>query len=145
MSSIITVGGGGGTTDGDIVFLTYSGEILFKTTAGEVLRMRIPNSGTPTVEISGDLNLTAGSQYKINGVALTQEQDSFVDGEVVSGTKDGSNLAFTTAFVPVAGSVHLYLNGLLQTVSVDYTISGNLITMTVAPQSDDTLIASYRK
>jgi hypothetical protein len=103
----------------------------------------------PPTEIIGDLGVTGDinitGTYYVNGIPITQEQDSFVDGEEVAGTKDGVNTAFTTLFVPVAGSVHLYLNGLLQTIVDDYTISGNLITMIVAPQSDDKLIASYRK
>jgi hypothetical protein len=93
--------------------------------------------------VTGDLDITGS--YRINGISIVQEQDSFVDNEIVAGTKDGVNVSFTTAFVPVVGSVHLYLNGMLQTLTADYTISGNLITMITAPQSDDKLVASYRK
>lgn len=146
MSGIIQVGGGGGTAEGDIVFTTYTGEILFKTTAGEVLRMRIPNSGTPTVEISGDLNLTAGSTYKINGAAILQERDTFVDNEVPGGAIDNANTLFTLASTPILGSVSLYQNGVLQRAGLghDYTISGSTITFIVAPQSGSQLLANYR-
>ena len=66
----------------------------------------------------------------------------------VAGTKNGVNTAFTIANTPVAGSVHLYANGLLQIEGDDFTIGGvggDEITMTNAPQADDTLKASYRK
>lgn len=143
MSGIISVGGGGSTTDGNITFLTYSGEILFKTTVGEVVRMRIPNTGTPTVEISGDLNLTAGSTYKINGATILA---AFADNEVPAGAVDGGNAMFTLANTPALGSVVVFQNGMLQKPGVgnDYTISGSTLTFVLAPQTGAQLLANYR-
>lgn len=72
---------------------------------------------------------------------------NFVDKEVPSGSINGSNAAFTLANTPVAGSEHVYLNGMLQTSGAgnDYTISGAVITMLTAPLAGERIIVSYRK
>jgi hypothetical protein len=72
---------------------------------------------------------------------------NFVDKETPSGTIDGVNVTFTLSFSPVAGSDHLYLNGMLQNSGSgnDYTISGTAITFTTAPIAGDVLLCSYRK
>jgi len=71
----------------------------------------------------------------------------FSNGEVPSGTVNGSNTVFTLAFVPSpASSLNLFLNGLLLDQGQDYTLSGQTITfLTVTvPQSGDLLQASYQ-
>jgi len=69
----------------------------------------------------------------------------FADAEVPGGTINGSNTAFTLANSPdPSGSLELYLNGQFQTSGTDYTLSGNAITMTVAPSTGDSLLAFYR-
>lgn len=70
---------------------------------------------------------------------------NFVVSETPSGTINGSNTAFTIANTPIAGTVQVFLNGLLQTVSNDYTISGTTITYTTAPVAWDILRATYIK
>lgn len=79
------------------------------------------------------------------GGSLTNS--NFVDKEVPSGTINGSNVTFTLAFTPLAGSEHVYLNGVLQNPggANDYTISGTTITYNNAPQTGDVLLVSYRK
>jgi hypothetical protein len=52
-----------------------------------------------------------------------------------SGTINGSNVTFTLASTPTSNSLSLYLNGVLQTPNVDYTLSGTTITFTTAPVS----------
>ncbi len=72
---------------------------------------------------------------------------NFVDKEIPSGTINGSNAAFTLANTPVAGSEHVYLNGVLQESGSgnDYTISGAAITYLSAPLTGDKLRVTYRK
>lgn len=70
---------------------------------------------------------------------------SLVINETPSGAINGSNVSFTLANTPVVWSVAVYLNGLLQTVSDDYTISGSTITYTVAPIAGDVLKVKYTK
>lgn len=72
----------------------------------------------------------------------------FVDQEVPGGTADGANRTFTLSGAPSpAESLHVYRNGLLQRVNVDFTLSGAIITFLpgAVPQSGDILLASYRK
>ena len=63
--------------------------------------------------------------------------------EEPSGTRNGSNTAFTLAATPVNASLMLYLNGILQLSGTDYTLSGAAITMTGAPESVDWFRAFY--
>jgi hypothetical protein len=72
---------------------------------------------------------------------------AFSDGEVPSGTVNGTNTTFTLANTPSpSASVQLYLNGLRMDQGVDYTVSGTTVTFTSAstPQTGDLLLASYR-
>ena len=72
---------------------------------------------------------------------------NFVDKEIPTGAINGANTAFTLANSPVAGSEHVYLNGILQESGAgnDYTISGANITMLTAPLTGEKLRVSYRK
>lgn len=73
-------------------------------------------------------------------------ENQFVESETPAGLINGVNTAYTLAFTPVYSStVSVFLNGLLQTQGVDYTISGANITMTVAPALAQILKANYIK
>ncbi len=72
---------------------------------------------------------------------------SFSDEETPGGAINGSNSLFTLANSPSPpASLLLYLNGLLMTQGVDYTLSGSTITFLPAstPETGDVLTASYR-
>lgn len=73
---------------------------------------------------------------------------SFSDKEVPSGLINDSNVTFTLAHTPTAGSEHVFLNGVLQNITSDYTISGDTITFVtappVSPDSTTVLLVSYR-
>lgn len=69
----------------------------------------------------------------------------FVFNEVPSGTIDGSNTDFTLAHTPVSGTVRVYLNGLRQKPTDDYTISSDTISFVDAPFVDDTILVDYHK
>jgi len=72
---------------------------------------------------------------------------NFADSEVPAGAINGSNAVFTLASAPSpAGSLELYLNGLLMSQGADYQISANTITFFLAsvPQTGDLMVASYR-
>ncbi len=94
-----------------------------------------------TVDQQG--RLTAAS----SGTGLSAS--NFVDNEVPAGTINGANATFTLANTPVAGTEHLFKNGLRQTSGAgnDYTISGLTITFLSGniPQTGDALICDYRK
>lgn len=72
---------------------------------------------------------------------------SFSDEETPGGSINGSNTVFTLAYSPSpAASLLLYLNGLLMTQGIDYTLTGNSISFLPAsvPQAGDVLTGSYR-
>jgi len=79
--------------------------------------------------------------------ACSSTSTTFFDGEVPSGTINGSNAGFILANVPnPSTSLALYRNGLLLTQGRDYTLSANAITFQTGavPQSNDVLAAYYR-
>jgi len=72
---------------------------------------------------------------------------SFVDGEIPIGILDGVNTTFSLSQTPSpSSSLELYRNGVLQKLSVDFTLSGPDIQFLSAstPQSGDILQAFYR-
>lgn len=69
----------------------------------------------------------------------------FVDGETPTGSVNGSNTNFTLANTPKTGSVKVFLNGVRQKVTTDYTISGTTITFLVAPATNDIILCDYRR
>jgi len=72
-------------------------------------------------------------------------ESDVICNEIPSGAVDGSNTTYTLANIPAAGTVEVYLNGLLQEPGSgkDYTISGNTITFALAPEAGDILLCSY--
>ena len=100
-----------------------------------------------TANTGGTLGTTpiAFTQIPTNSGGLTAA--NFVDKEIPSGSINGANVTFTLANTPIAGSEHIYLNGVLQESGSgnDYTITGATITYLSAPLTGEKLRASYRK
>ncbi|GAB4361556.1 MAG: hypothetical protein OHK0021_05620 [Bryobacter sp.] len=127
------------------------GRILFSEVwsvvqSNSVLRLRdvratlLPGGfvSSPTTAPTGGSGLPA--------IGESSEGD-FVDGEIPAGLLNGSNVTFTLATAPSpAASLELYLNGILLSPGVDYTLATATITFvnSVVPQSGDTLRAYYR-
>jgi hypothetical protein len=64
--------------------------------------------------------------------------------EIPTGVLDGANVTFTLSFTPnPSASLLLFLNGVEQVPTVDFTIVGTTATYTIAPVSDDLMIAQY--
>ncbi len=98
-------------------------------------------SVTPT-QAPSDCVLANGSTAPCGSVI------QFVDNETPGGLVDGVNLTFTLAHPPnPASSVMLFRNGLLQRLTVDFTLTGSTIQFVAGatPQPGDVLVASYRK
>lgn len=74
---------------------------------------------------------------RVNGTLINRES--------VSGVKDGQNVTFNLLNTPTLGTEQIFLNGALLNAgaNADYVISGSIITMTVAPQSGDIILANY--
>lgn len=117
----------------------------------------LPNRAV-RVNASGDLDAVAGGMsdcVRVDGTATPcgsgggggEGGPSFVDHAVPGGTVDGSNATFTLPSTPSpAGSLHLYVNGILQRAGSDFTLSGATVTFLsgAIPQAGDALAASYR-
>lgn len=99
-----------------------------------------------TSNSGGTLGTTAITWQSIPTTAGLSNTN-FVDKESPSGSINGSNTTFTLANTPIAGSEHVYLNGVLQDSGAgnDYTISGSTITYLTAPLTGEKLRVSYRK
>lgn len=98
-----------------------------------------------TVPKAGTINTTAITYQVVNSSGLSNS--NFVNNEVLSGTVNGSNTAFTLANTPVAGSEELKIEGHLLKPGAgnDYTISGASVTMLTAPLTGEVITGSYRK
>lgn len=56
---------------------------------------------------------------------------------------DGVTVNFTLTHPPDPNSLFLYLDGIYQVINVDYSLNGNVITMTTAPAAGRKLYAEY--
>ena len=61
--------------------------------------------------------------------------------ETPTGPKNGANLVFTLAADPTI--LMLYLNGILQTITTDFSRTTVTITMVAPPVADDAFVAIY--
>lgn len=106
---------------------------------------QITNLSATLSQINSSIASLTTTVSGLSGV--TGSSVGFVDGETPSGTLNGTNTTFTLSQTPFpASSLELYRNGLVQTVGIDYTISGQTITFLGAdtPISGDVLEAYYR-
>lgn len=59
---------------------------------------------------------------------------------------DGSTTAFNLSHTPVSqNALYVYLNGLKQIVTIDFTLSGLQVTFTVAPATGQKIEFNYIK
>jgi hypothetical protein len=96
---------------------------------------------TASVPQSGDILIAS---YRL---AASIPGVGFVDQQIPTGATNGVNGAFTLSQSPSpAASLEVYLNGLLMSAGVDYTVVGTAITFASAslPQPGDILLCSYR-
>jgi hypothetical protein len=107
-----------------------------------------PSGGSSAILYSTTGTNTDGAMTQ---AATTTELNSkvavanFVIGETPAGAINGSNTIFTLANAPVSGKEILYLNGIRQKRTSDYTISGTTITFAIAPLSGDEILSDYIK
>ena len=124
--------------------------------SGVISNLRVETLGSvpaATIEDKGRIVLLNGGDLYINkdGVTyskiidVTHEETHSIQ-EVPTGTVNGANTAFTLSATPHSDAgVSLYINGLIQRQTIDYTISGTAITMIVAPEVGKDLYAYYTK
>jgi len=87
--------------------------------------------------------LTADQELIVQAI---ESGSYFTENEMPTGDINGTNTIFVLAATPnPAGSLRLYWNGSLQKAGgVDFTLSGANITMVLAPETGDILVAHYR-
>jgi hypothetical protein len=137
-------GGGGGTT------------IQISQVVGLTADLNAINSSLTTFNsVTQGLNLLISNLTNtVNNLSATvgnlssgTTNANFVDAEVPSGSVNGTNPTFTLKNTPAAASdLSLYLNGMLQINSIDYTLTGTVITFSSneIPRTGDELLAYYR-
>lgn len=118
------------------------------TTSTDSIAVKLGSTGKlGAIATSGiQKTLTAGTNITIVGTTISATgggSGTYTSNETPSGTINSSNTSFTLAHTPVSGTVSLYLNGLYQVPSVDYTISSGTVTYSSAPFTGDSLMAIY--
>jgi len=123
-----------------------TGSVSFDGSANATIAVTLANSGV-TAGTYNNVTVDAKGRVTAGSTVAYLTASNFVAKETPAGTVDGVNMTFTLANAPVAGTEHLYWNGMLLESGAgnDYTISGNTITMLFAVQSGEKLRCSYFK
>jgi uncharacterized protein YoxC len=136
--------------------LTTTVNGLSTTVAGHTTSIASLNStvGSLSTTVSGLstsltnlTNTVTALTATVNSLSGGNSSSVYVDSQTPTGTLNGTNKTFNLASAPSpSSSLALYRNGLLQSVGVDYSLSGAGVTFTTAstPLSTDLLQAFYR-
>lgn len=137
-----TVSGGGTSiifteapTTGDVIYVVYLGLTadIQSITSGSI------TSQTELAEraASGDFFLL----YDVSASSLKKIQTSNIVAASVSrtATGDGSTVGFTVTSGVTAAQCLVSINGVIQTPTTDYTVSGTTLTFGTAPAASDTI------
>jgi hypothetical protein len=114
------------------------------TTVGKNV-LKTANPGAVTflrVNADNSVSLLSAAAFR---AAIGAVGGTMVTRETPTGLVNGSNVTFTLANTPTAGTEQVYLNGILQEPGAgnDYTISGATITYLTAPVANDKIRVSY--
>jgi hypothetical protein len=131
---------------GNLRFGAYGGESIefFMVGSGKVV---LPNASNVSIQ-GGTTNqvLTTDGLGNLSWTTPSSgglSASSFVYNEVPSGTVIVNE--YTLAFTPVTNTVQVFLNGLLQKPTTDYTVSGTTITFINYPLPTDEILCHYIK
>jgi hypothetical protein len=145
---------GGSINGSNTVFTTAS---AFATGSLRVYKngIRLKGGGADyTASASGFTMVTAPAtgtvllcDYEVGDATFSIGTNSIITGETPTGTINGSTTLFTAARAYIAGSLQIWLNGLLQTPTTDYAETSpgaGTFTFVVAPVTGDTLRIGYQ-
>lgn len=123
-----------------------TGSVSFDGSANATIAVTLANSGV-TAGTYNNVTVDAKGRVTAGSTVAYLSASNFVPKETPTGAVDGTNVTFTLANAPIAGTEHLYYNGMLLESGAgnDYTISGATITMLFTPSTGDKLRCSYFK
>jgi len=81
---------------------------------------------------------------KAGGAGSGSQSANYISGEIPVGTVNGSNTSYTIAHTPLSGSLSVFLNGIFQRPTLDWSVSGTTLTMVVAPPIGYNLLITYQ-
>jgi|GEM_PF-3645616 len=114
---------------------TWSGSVV----GGLSFVSPVFSAGTMKVRVQAALSDGIVGAW-VESSSVTYSRPSQHVQETPAGVVDGSNAVFTLSYAPVAGTLQMYVNGLLAT---NYTFVGETITFSAAPLSGASLFATY--
>lgn len=137
------------TPNGTSLNVSASGVKITDGTPGQVMLGTTTTGAATFTTLSGDVSITGAGATAVNNTAATgfTKFTNFVTNETPGGLLNNSNVTYTLAFTPVAGTVTLLVNGQVQDPGSgnDYTISGATISMLYTLISTDKIRANYMK
>jgi hypothetical protein len=96
-----------------------------------------------------DRNANSDSRQRraLQRLLASGQLHTHVADETPTGAVDGVNFAFLLANTPKAGTVQVFLNGILQTYggANDYVIAGKTIAFVTVPFAGDTIRVWYQR
>jgi len=103
------------------------------------------SSVATAVTISGDATMSNTGVLTLITAAAggAVRASSFSAGETPGGTVNSANVAFTAAFLPIANTECVYINGIRQKRVTDYTLSSSTISFVAAPFTGDFVTIDY--
>jgi len=127
----------------EIVAITGIGDAL-QVKDGGITEPKLDSSNAPTDGYVLSWNSGAG-QFEWIQVDITDAvlEADVVVGEVPVGLINSLNKDYDIANTPVAGTVAVYLNGLRQKLTDDYTIAGVTISFVKEPRTNSILQVDY--
>lgn len=119
--------------------------------SGDILQVKDEGITEAKLDVFNAPTIGYYLQFTSNGLEWTDvdedavQDDDFIFHEVPTGLINSNNTDYTIANTPVAGTVQVFLNGLLQApgTGLDYTISGTGITFAKAPRTGSDLYVHY--
>lgn len=143
----------GSTWEGDLDLNTAEVAAFLAALSSNVSTLEIeitPSGGDPLKVIQTPITVKAEVLESGATVPLPLDQylteAGLITRETPVGVVDGANVTYTLAYTPIAGTEHVFYQGILQDQggSDDYTIVGPVITFNTAPVSGR-VIVSYHK
>ena len=151
-AAVTTITGNAGTATKLATARTISlsgdatGSTSFDGSANVSIATTLANSGV-TAGTYNSVTVNAKGIVTAASNVASLSASNFVTRETPTGAVNGSNITFTLANTPVAGTEHVFINGLLMEPGAgnDYTISGATITTLFTLQTGDKIRVSYIK